>query len=441
MDFLLETLINIEYFIYFLCIGESYLCFNRRYLKYEKILLLLVAIVVSILWRYIGVWQRAVIHALGIVIVIKVYFQERWARMWALYFSIMTLLAMLIPMFELLIESILYFCNLDLTNNVIRFLAYTLLLVYLWVIGKFFEKKFPIGISRIEKGYLIFIIIIICMDSVVVSLLGNFIRLNEQMSEKLTFTLVYIFIVIGILMQLALLIYAVITRTISKENELLAKQFLDSQKDHYEYLEKRETETKRFRHDIKNHLIVMTELLHNKDFGEIEKYLNAINENVNKFSNRISVNNGIADAIINKFYYDAQEHGIHIQVRGHFPVECYISAYDICTILSNLLSNAITAVTQCERRKEILVDIRYTEQEIIIAVENDYEHELKIKDSRFISTKADAYSHGFGLENVKACVERNDGYLSISTENHRFKVMLSIRNAKEEDDENSSCRR
>ena len=172
----------------------------------------------------------------------------------------------------------------------------------------------------------------------------------------------------------------------------------------------------------------MSELVQNKDYDEIEKYITAINENVNKFTNYITVNNGIADAIINKFYYDAKEHDIHILVRGHFPMKCFISAYDICTILSNLLSNAITAVSKCEHRKEILVDIRYTEQEIIIVVENDYEHELKVKDNKFLSTKEDAYRHGYGLENVKECVERNQGYFSISTENHRFKVMLSIVN-------------
>lgn len=432
MNFLLETLINIEYFIYFLCIGSCFLNFYRRHFKYEKILLLLIAIVVSALWNHIGIWERLIIHTFSVIVVMQIYFEEKWMKIFAYYLSVMTLLAMLVPMFEMLVESIFYFCKLSVSEKTISFWAYTLLSVYLWIIGNYFKRKFPNGLDKIGKVYLCLLICILFIDSIVVAVIGNYIQRYERISENFVLFLAYIFIVMGILVQLALLINALITRTISKENELLAKQFLDSQKDHYEYLEKRETETKRFRHDIKNHLIVISELLHNKDFNEIEKYLNTINENVNKFSNRISVNNGIADAIINKFYYDAQEHGIHIQVRGHFPVECYISAYDICTILSNLLSNAITAVTQCAGRKEILVDIRYTEQEIIIVIENDYEHELRQKDNMFLTTKTDAYGHGLGLENVRTCVERNDGYLSVSTENHRFKVMLSITNTKEE---------
>ena len=116
-----------------------------------------------------------------------------------------------------------------------------------------------------------------------------------------------------------------------------------------------------------------------------------------------------------------------------------MSAYDICTILSNLLSNALIAVSECEQRKDILLDIRYTEQDIIIVVENDYEHELKVKGNVFITTKKDTYNHGLGLENVKRCVERNNGHFTISTENKRFKVMLSIGNDKGVDDENCGC--
>lgn len=432
MHFLLDVLINIEYFIYFLCIGESFFCFNRRHMKYEKILLLLIITVASALWNYVGSYGRILSHIISVVAVMMIYFQEKWTTILAFYFSMLTLLAMLTPMFEMLIESLFHFCNFHLNEQIIYFGAYTSLLVYILGIGRYFKKKYINTIDKIGKAYVAVLIVVLVVDAIIVVILGDFIKTYEQISEKNSLILVYIFIVIGILTQIILLLNALITRNISKENELLAKQFLDSQKDHYEYLEKRETETKRFRHDIKNHIIVMNELLHNKEYDEIEHYLTAISENVNRFSNHISVNNGIADAIINKFYYDAQEHGIQIQVRGHFPVECKISAYDICTILSNLLSNAIIAVTQCEGRKEILVDIRYTEEDIIIAVENDYAHELKIKDTTYLTTKADAYSHGFGLGNVKECVERNDGYLSISTENNRFKVMLSIRNAKEE---------
>ena len=104
------------------------------------------------------------------------------------------------------------------------------------------------------------------------------------------------------------------------------------------------------------------------------------------------------------------------------------------------MSNAVVAVAKCKKKREVLIDIRYTEKEIMILVENHYEHELKIRDGVFESTKTDGYIHGFGLQNVKTCVERNGGYMHISTEDNCFRVMLSIRCEKEAKDETSDCR-
>ena len=221
------------------------------------------------------------------------------------------------------------------------------------------------------------------------------------------------------------------TRNVHKENEKLAKQFLESQNEHYQYLEKREHETKKFRHDIKNHLILLENLINNQKYDEAEAYLQTINEKVSTFSNQVSVNNGIADAILNRFYIEAQEKGIALKVSGHFPMDCYITAYDICTILSNLLSNAILAETE-SKGKEVLVNIKYTDDKVLLTVENNYAHELDEVDGVFKTTKKDSLGHGYGLSNVKECVEKNGGNISISTENQRFKVMIMMLNENEE---------
>ncbi|MBQ8280691.1 MAG: GHKL domain-containing protein [Roseburia sp.] len=273
--------------------------------------------------------------------------------------------------------------------------------------------------------------IIMFFDSAVIVVLGDFIINTLEASRKYLAIISYWCVVIGLLIQLVLLINTLVTRNVHKENEKLAKQFLEKQNEHYQYLEKREYETKKFRHDIKNHLILLENFMSTKKYEEAQDYLSNINEKVALFSNQISVNNGIADAILNRFYTEAKEKGIMLKVSGHFPMECYITAYDICTILSNLLSNAILAETETEG-KEVLVNIKYTDNKVLLTVENDYAHELNEVDGIFKTTKQDSLGHGYGLSNVKECVEKNGGYLSIATENHRFKVMIMILNEKEE---------
>ena len=221
MDFLIETLINIEYFLCFLCIGEHYLHFSQRHIKYKKILLMLIAIAVSVNGRIVNVFGQVVVHIFSVILVIVLFFEENWVKRFTLYFSMTVVLAMLTPIFEVLIESILYVCNVGIEDDIIKFLGYTLLLFYIWFIGIFFKKKFLIKIQNIENGYLIFLIVILCIDSIVVSLLGEFVQLNEHESAKLKLILVYIFVVMGILIQLVLLVNAVITRNISQEKTTL----------------------------------------------------------------------------------------------------------------------------------------------------------------------------------------------------------------------------
>ena len=75
----------------------------------------------------------------------------------------------------------------------------------------------------------------------------------------------------------------------------------------------------------------------------------------------------------------------------------------------------------------------------MLAVENDYKQDLEEENGVFFTTKEDKYNHGFGLENVKECVNRNHGQITIHTQNYIFKVLVCVDNG-ENVDENSDCR-
>ena len=284
------------------------------------------------------------------------------------------------------------------------------------------------------------------VDSAVVSILGEFV-LNVYVSKNhFSFVFFYILIVVGIFFQLFLVVALILSRNVYREKEALARQYLNDQKQHYEYLKQRERETKKFRHDLKNHMYLLTNMYTQGNLEEFHTYLEQINQKIGSFGNPISVNNEIADAIFNKFYYEGKEQGILFHIQGHFPAVCNIQAYDLCTILSNLLSNAMYAQAECEGGT-IDVSIRYTDQQITLKIENHYLQEPLQTEGIFQTRKMDKEHHGFGLENVRECVEKNHGQITIETENNRFKVMLSLHNELHQNTaegiecyENSNCR-
>ena len=79
---------------------------------------------------------------------------------------------------------------------------------------------------------------------------------------------------------------------------------------------------------------------------------------MDELRSNVSVNNSIVDAVLNRFYSDAVELNIDFNICGHMPNNCNIDAYDLCTVFSNLLSNAFDAAKK-ESKKQVDIEISY----------------------------------------------------------------------------------
>lgn len=291
--------------------------------------------------------------------------------------------------------------------------------------------------NRLTFSYLAFFTIVIIIDGTVVIAIGNFLFSQMNIVNVSFAFIIYTLLILGILIQIILLIHMIKSRDLHKENERLARQYLENQTRYYEYLVQREEDTRKFRHDIRNHISMLNMLFQENKIDECKDYLQDLTAHYENIHSAISVNNCIADAILNKYYYEAQNHDIGLTVTGHFPVECNLPAYDICTIFSNLLENALKAVIDCDG-KDISVGCRYTDTEILLSIENDSDYVELDANGMPHTSKNDVSQHGFGLKNVQQCVRQNNGHMSIQTNEKRFKVILSL--SKGNDNENCNNR-
>ena len=243
---------------------------------------------------------------------------------------------------------------------------------------------------------------------------------------KAVYIIIYLLVSIGLIIQIVSTVALIISRNIHRENEMLAKKYLEEQKNYYEYLEQREVETKKFRHDIRNHLYLLDKVKKEGKNEEFEKYLQDIIERVDRLGTKVNVGNDIANAILDKYYAEAINKGINIQIQGHFPINCSVSAYHLCTIFSNLLSNAIEAAEKATIKK-VWVICRYTENEIIIEIGNSYcDNNLNKKNLK--TKKPEKQYHGWGLKNVEDSVNACNGLIDIEIENGCFVVSVTLKN-------------
>lgn len=304
-------------------------------------------------------------------------------------------------------------------------------LFFLGIVSYLLQKKSRQGISSINNTYLAFFSLIIAADTIVIVVLSQLTKEIVKVNHRIIYDIVLMVVILGVFAQMAMILMLIVSRDIHKEKEALMEKYLNEQTEHYEYLDLRERETKKFRHDIRSHLYVLRSLYEKQEYEEFDKYLEKIEGRIEAFGNKISVNNSIVDAVLNKYLVEAEQKHIYMEVKGHFPTECSISAFDLCTIVSNLLSNAIEAAHRCGG-DQVQISFRYNEQEIFISVENDYDGVILFDGDVMKTRKDDKSSHGFGLESIEECVKRNGGYMNIQTENCRFKTMLLLKNDSKE---------
>jgi sensor histidine kinase regulating citrate/malate metabolism len=221
-------------------------------------------------------------------------------------------------------------------------------------------------------------------------------------------------------------------RNVYKEKKQITEKYLNEQKNHYEYLDNREKETKKFRHDLRNHMQMLSNFARNHQYDDFEKYLETIEMKIESFGNIITVHNGIVDAVINQFYSKAIQDNIKMEVSGRFPEDCAIDAYDLCTIFSNVLSNALEAAIKTDE-KLVTVECRYTDKNIIVVVTNSF---INDGNETIKTRKDDLDYHGYGLENTKDSIEKYHGVFDIETKDNLFILKILFNYIEKRDYEN-----
>lgn len=242
--------------------------------------------------------------------------------------------------------------------------------------------------------------------------------------------IIFVIALICLIIQIIVLVRLAKERNGYREKETLTEKYLKEQNEHYEYLAKRECETRRFREDMSNHMRRLSELLSKEQYEEFDRYLDKLDMELHSFSNVVTVNNGIVDAILNRYYAQAKECGVTMTVKGRMPDECYIDTYDLCCIFTNVISNALEAALDSDE-KVMSIDCRYTPKNIIIVARNSYKGKRSVENGKIKTRKSDMSYHGLGMENIRDSVAKYNGTVDIEVRGHEFIMTVLMAYGKE----------
>ena len=206
-----------------------------------------------------------------------------------------------------------------------------------------------------------------------------------------------------------------------KEESLLKDEYLRLSKQHYETLLKNTQEIRSLRHDMQSHVNALSYFSKEKDWEKLQAYIEEVNENAQKVRPyTVNVNHGFINAILEDSL--SKEPEIAFSCDGKIPADIQIDDFDLCTIFSNLIRNAVEACNRLpeDAKKWIHLDLYMLQDNLYICMENPVMSEINVQKLEGSTSKEDKKNHGFGIYNLKNAVEKYQCEVSFDCEDQKF---------------------
>lgn len=180
----------------------------------------------------------------------------------------------------------------------------------------------------------------------------------------------------------------------------------------------------KFRHDWKNHMLLLQEMLENEEYEKAESYFRDLTAATSKPIYKIATGNELVDMILSTKMNGLEENEITLQCKGALSEFNFMKQVDCCILLSNLIDNAIEANEKVEGTRYILLAAKKTEQLFYLEIRNPMEGTLQQEDYRIVTTKEEKDVHGIGLQNVYDIIEKYNGEYHITAENQEYTIQM-----------------
>ncbi len=184
---------------------------------------------------------------------------------------------------------------------------------------------------------------------------------------------------------------------------------------------------KTFRHDVKNHVLLLKTLIEDDDKQGASEYLESFIECIDNSIEFSKSGNSEIDSILNYKLNKAVTFGIKTNIKVNVPDKLNIRPFDLSVVLGNLLDNAIEAARYCEE-KLIKISAELDRNVLYINVSNSFDGNLKYEGRKLITTKEDNENHGIGLGSVQQSLEKYNGVMEIHHRDKMFYVDVLIYN-------------
>lgn len=406
---------------YFLCILDCvvlyigfYVCFKEE--RNKNILLLILSVLVFAYLDHLitDVWvMNEWICEITVTIVLFIFIFISYPKNIInkiVYYLILDCVSFFII---ISIGIILNLINVEFTTNhlIISTAVHSTKFIFYIITGKLLRKSF----RSLDNKSIKVIFKTLLIPSLIMTMLFE---LYFVIENQLWFNLILILYVISFIALIATTIRLVKMIQNETKNVYIEKMLMQTHTQ-MKKIDAYHKEVRKIKHDFKNHLIIIEDLLKQNKQDKLQKYLSDLEVLVSKVETPEISGNIYLDAILN---HKKEEHkNINFVYQVSCSNELFINEIDLCSLVFNLIDNAIEELQRNKKlEKRIEFTFREVNNEIFIKVVNPLTN-----NKNLISEKNDHANHGLGIDIIRNIVNKYDGEILI-TQNENFIVEIML---------------
>ncbi|MDD3410755.1 MAG: ATP-binding protein [Eubacteriales bacterium] len=204
----------------------------------------------------------------------------------------------------------------------------------------------------------------------------------------------------------------------------MSRLLLKLQGEQYQALTKHIESVRRARHDLRQHLTVISAMAAQGDCEAVQSY--AAHLTPTEAAPLTLCEHPVCNALLCHYQTLAQREGVAFETQASLPRDLRIEESDLAVVLGNLLENALEA-NRYVPQKERQISVRATTQgsRLFLIVSNPCDAQER-SDKGTRSRKRAYEEPGVGLSSVEAVVKRYHGDWKIDRQDGRFTVSVML---------------
>lgn len=223
-----------------------------------------------------------------------------------------------------------------------------------------------------------------------------------------------------LLCLLCILFYYIVSDMMEKAAMEEKTRMLEIQESFYQAQMRYIDESARVRHDFKHTIATLDDLSVKGDLQAIRDYLNQYKSLQPEKKTMSFCRNAPVNAILNYYAHLSEDMHIGMDMEIDIPKEPCIPDVELCSLLGNILENAILAcgdVPEADRFIDLAIRIKGGSNLIIICT-NSFDGNPRMKDGQYLSTRSGG--SGLGLKSIASTAAKYGGMARFNHEGREF---------------------